>query len=525
MANLKPYAFSFLGGVIYSLAWPTSLGKGILICAIPGMAMLLHQLLKEKRFWAKLRHMLSFCLPYSLIGFYWIPDTLAEFGQLPYVVALLLGAMFTFIAAPQLYVAILGIHFFQKLKQADAWTSKYPGLFSALAAAALSFVEYFTPQQFPVLIGQPWARIGEYLGYANIGGLPIYSFFSFLLALELVNWKRFKMFSKLNVTITLLFIVTNPLVKNANPEKDTKPIKMRLVQANISNFLKVDSESGAYASVSQVLQRYRELSEQPFELGEMDLLVWPETAYPFGIESDEEDLTQTPIPAIFKDIALRHEADMFIGGYDVIDANGDFFQSEYNSNFHIGPQSHLQNVYHKHILIPFGETLPFGPLNRYLSQHIQNISFFSEGTTFPLFKIRSGHTFINTICYEILKPEFVREYLNQQEERPHAMVNLTNDSWYGDTSEPEQHLFLASWRALEFDLPIIRSTNTGISTYLDRDGKELKRLGIGETGNLDLSIQLGRREATIFQRFGFWALLPLWFALFIFHGLLIKFKK
>ncbi len=230
-------------------------------------------------------------------------------------------------------------------------------------------------------------------------------------------------------------------------------------------------------------------------------------------------------PRSFEDISLVHNADAFIGGYDSLRDNGDYYQSEYNTNFHIGPEGKLENTYHKHILIPFGETLPFGPLNRYLSKHIENISFFSKGETFPLFETKTGHRFINTICYEILKPEFVRNYLNKNKERPHAMVNLTNDSWYGETSEPEQHLFLAKWRALEFDLPIIRSTNTGISVYVDANGKEVKRLGVGKTGNLDLSVQLGVRGPTIFQLFGFWSLLPLWLALFLFHAILLKLKK
>lgn len=530
MAKLKPYAISFLGGIVYSLAWPTSLGSGLIATAIPGMAMLLYPLLQEEGLKEKFLIALAFCLPFTLIGFYWIPDTLAEFGNLPYPVALLLGTLFTFISAPQLYLFVLFAHSgIQRPRGKELW-KKHPGAASALIAAILIFIEYFTPQQFTVLIGQPWGKLGPYLGLANVGGLPMFGFFSFLAAMELVNWARFGRANALNCAAVALFALANPLMSGSvlgeKPYvENPKQLNIRLVQANISNFLKVDSESGSYASVSEVLNRYRELSERPYEQGELDLLVWPETAYPFGIETSKEDLQESVIPAVFQDIAFLHDADLFIGGYDVIDSNGSFYQSEYNSNFHFNRDGKLENVYHKHILIPFGETLPFGPLNEYISRHIDTISFFSEGKDFPLFTTATGHRFINTICYEILKPEFVRDYLNNQKRRPHALVNLTNDSWYGNTSEPEQHRFLASWRALEFNLPIIRSTNTGISTYMDASGQEVKRLGVGETGNLDLSVQLGLREATFFQRFGFWTLLPVWFALFIFHWLLIRFKR
>lgn len=525
MEKLKPYAISLLGGIIYSLAWPTFLGKGLVVTAIPGMALLLWQLFQEENLRKKFYTALAFCVPFTAIGFYWIPATLAEFGQLPYIVALLMGTMFTFISAPHLFLFVLLIHFGLQHPRIKPYESRFTGITAVALGALFVFIEYHTPQQFSVMIGQPWARLGEYLGLANIGGLPLYGFFSFLAAIEIANRLRLKKFSGLNLAFIALFIVSNPFLKNSNPEKDVKPLNIRLVQANISNFLKVESEAGGYASVSEVLSRYTELSEEPYSYGELDLLVWPETAYPFGMESLKDDFKKTEIPAVFKKIASQHNADLFIGGYDVISSKGDYYQSEYNSNFHINPRGQLEGVYHKHILIPFGETLPLGPFNKYLSKYIENISFFSEGETYPLFKTSGGVGLINTICYEILKPEFVRTYLNQQTERPYALVNLTNDSWYGDTSEPEQHLFLTVWRALEFDLPIIRSTNTGISSFINVDGQEVKRLGIGVTGNLDLSVQLGQREATLFQKFGFWIMLPIWFALFIFHWLLIRFKR
>ena len=80
--------------------------------------------------------------------------------------------------------------------------------------------------------------------------------------------------------------------------------------------------------------------------------------------------------------------------------------------------------------------------------------------------MENGFRFIGIICYEILFSQYLRTYLNRQSRPPHFIVNLSNDSWYGDSAEPYQHRFLAHWRALEFNLPIIRMTNTGISSVL-----------------------------------------------------------
>ncbi|MEX1099482.1 MAG: apolipoprotein N-acyltransferase, partial [Bacteriovoracaceae bacterium] len=394
MGNFKPYAFSFLGGILYALGFPSALGKSLLVTPILGMAILLYYLFAEKGLKAKAGLILSFSLSFNLVGFYWIADTLAEFGQLPYFAALLLSLLFTFIIAPYLWALLPIVHFGLQSPQMEKKRALYPALFALAIAALFTFIEYFTPQQFPAMIGQPWAAVGRHLGFANIGGIPIYSFFSFLIIMEIVHAIGLKRFSKFNIFVILVFIFSNPFARLDNPPEDKEKLNMRLVQANISNFLKVDSESGAYASVSQVLERYKKLSLQPYPHGELHLIIWPETAYPFAIESNKSDFAKTEIPSIFQDIALEHQSALFIGGYDTVQGGQGYYQSEYNSNFHINKKAELEDVYHKHILIPFGETLPFGPFNETFSKYLDNISFFSEGKRFPLFKTHTGHTFI-----------------------------------------------------------------------------------------------------------------------------------
>ena len=62
---------------------------------------------------------------------------------------------------------------------------------------------------------------------------------------------------------------------------------------------------------------------------------------------------------------------------------------------------------------------------------------------------------------------------------------------------------MAKWRAVEFNLPIIRSTNTGISTVINADGSETESLKIGEKTYLDLNLQFYKRTATAYERFGY----------------------
>ena len=97
---------------------------------------------------------------------------------------------------------------------------------------------------------------------------------------------------------------------------------------------------------------------------------------------------------------------LFFGGYD---QNGNLSQnsaeSNYNSGVLINQKGLLEGVFHKQILLPFGEGIPFGHLNKYMIPYLENhMSFFARGDQFTLFKIGNNATFISAICYEIYSP-------------------------------------------------------------------------------------------------------------------------
>lgn len=531
MNNLISYAFVLFGAMIYTLGHPNVLGVLLPFMPILGTSILIYYVFKAQSIKQAILYFLAFNFIITIFSFYWITDTLREFGGLPWIVAAIMNLGYLFIFSPQYWVLILAIWAIKKYKHSWQFLFFKTGLFSVLLAAFLTGVEYFIPQQFAVMLGQPWIVLTHYLGFAHIFGIPIYSFMSYLLAIEIVRIVKLKRFSYINFVSILLFVGLNPLVAQLKPSyklKKLRDINVRLVQANISNFLKVAAEGGGYASVAQVLDTYRNLSLEPFIDNErIDLIIWPETAYPYPIYTAKDDLSKTILPNIFAEIIQEQMSELIIGGYDHYkdNPNGSHFKTEYNTAFFIDSMGKLKNTFHKHILIPFGETLPLGPLNETVSKYVPEMAFFAEGTKYPLFHLESGIKLFVNICYELITPEFNREYLNSMKEMPQFLINLTNDSWYGDTVEPEQHLFLARWRSLELDLPMLRSTNTGISTYIDKNGAEVRRLAYNKTGNLDLKIPIEPPHGpTIYQKFGFITILPLWLIYFIFHLLLIKLR-
>jgi apolipoprotein N-acyltransferase len=100
------------------------------------------------------------------------------------------------------------------------------------------------------------------------------------------------------------------------------------------------------------------------------------------------------------------------------------------------------------------------------------------------------------ICYEIIFPGAV-----VGTQRPGWIVNVTDDSWFGPSAGPWQHLLMARMRAIEEGLPAARDANTGISAVIDPLGRVVASLSLGRMGFLDSGLPHALPN-TIFARFG-----------------------
>jgi apolipoprotein N-acyltransferase len=102
-------------------------------------------------------------------------------------------------------------------------------------------------------------------------------------------------------------------------------------------------------------------------------------------------------------------------------------------------------------------------------------SHWGRGTTFdPL--VFGSFRLGTIICYEDILPRFVNRVMEPRGgRRPDVLLNLTNDSWYGDTVQPMEHLALAAFRSIEHRRALVRSTNTGISAFVDPAGRIVSR--------------------------------------------------
>jgi len=169
----------------------------------------------------------------------------------------------------------------------------------------------------------------------------------------------------------------------------------------------------------------------------------------------------------------------------------------YNTVVALG-DSDLQ-FYRKNHLVPFGETIPLKPVIGWFVRSVLHIPLADQargGATQPALRVAGQRVAVN-ICYE---DAFGAELIHGAREA-HLLVNVTNDAWYGHSIAAEQHNQIAAMRALELGRPMLRATNTGITSAIDERGREIARLPWFTSGVLEVSIA-GREGETPYLRFG-----------------------
>ena len=133
----------------------------------------------------------------------------------------------------------------------------------------------------------------------------------------------------------------------------------------------------------------------------------------------------------------------------------------------------------KKILVPFGEFLPLRDSLTFL-ESIVGQNDYSKGKIERIINLSDNISFIPVICYEIV---FYWKLLNKFNNKGDFIINITNDFWFGDYLGPYQHFYLTKIRAAEFNKPIIRVSNNGISAVIDNNGVVLNKTQFNTTEN------------------------------------------
>lgn len=260
-----------------------------------------------------------------------------------------------------------------------------------------------------------------------------------------------------------------------------EPLTIGLVQGNIPQEQKWNP-----AQRQQIIRQHIQLSQQ---LGEVDLLIWPETALPL--------LPEQAAPYLQRALQQAGEQAGLITG---LPSRAEETGRYHNSLITAGTAS---GEYHKVKLVPFGEYVPMESQLRGLIEFLDlPMSSFIPGTVHPA-NLQVRDTLVAPlICYEVAYAGFSARQAHQS----HWLLTVSNDSWFGTSIGPLQHFEMARFRALETARPMARATNNGITALIDHQGQVITRLPQFEAAALSGSLQ-PREGATPFMQTG---PLPLW---------------
>ena len=412
---------------------------------------------------------LGFGLGYFGFGVYWIYNSLHDFGQAPPIVAGGLTALMIVCLAlfPAATIAVWSY-------ARRTWTK------AALWLLPLLWFSFEWLKGW-VLTGMPWLSLGysqtdsPLAGYAAFVGVYGIGALCVLMAVGLVLLVRDRRYPMLAMLLAVPLV--GWLCMHIEWTDPAESLTVTMVQGNIPQEIKWRSDQQ-----QSIFNTYWRETNAHWD---SDLIVWPETALPGNSVGIEQNLLRP----------MQQAADAngtpIMAGLIGAETDGSAF---YNSVILLGEE---RSIYHKRHLVMFGEYYPM----RWLIDLFRGLILipYSDLTAGPDEQppMRLGDiVFGVTICFEDV---FSRDVFLDLPEA-NVLVNVSNDAWFGDSTAPHQHLQIARMRSLESERPMLRSTNTGVSAFIDHKGELVRQSEQFKTESITAPVQ-GRDGVTPFFYF------------------------
>lgn len=415
-------------------------------------------------------------------GFYWITGLLTRFAHLPTVLALigLLG-----LCAYQAVVFLLFAWCARGIRRVSAERLGAPLPWALVAPIAMVAFEMLVPFLFPwyLAITQAWVvpiiQIAELTGPVGVTALlmavngAIYDAIA-----ERTVRRRALPAAGAALAVTAALVFGYVRIAQIDDQRAAAPgLVVGVVQGNVGFDEKgINNPQLAAQQLGDLQRLSRELAAgsgpvvdrfgAPMaEPAPADLIVWTESSYPYMIDRNlTGDVDEThpgrirrgfDTPLIFGAVTSTRGAEYPYNTALMLDRSGTFV-----------------GRFDKIFLLMFGEYIPgletFPWIRKILPKAAGHFARGEDIVTFPLHHDGADYRLGPMICYEDILPDFGRELAAM---RPHLLVNITNDAWFGDTSEPWEHMALSVYRAVELRADLVRSVNTGVSAFIDANGR------------------------------------------------------
>ncbi len=424
-----------------------------------------------------------------LTGTYWIYISVHIFGNADLWIALFLMVGLSLIMAALIAIAGWLI---------SRFSHGEPSLLLIVAPAGWVIIEWLRGW---IMTGFPWLA----LGYGQIdtpmaGWAPLLGVYgvSFMLVLSLsaiitavLGPGKTRLIA---IAAFLLPWVLGGILSTVDwTEAAGKPMRVSIVQAGVSQDKKWDR-----SHLRPIMEYYR---SSTLSVPDSEIVVWPEVAIPAVhdrvaqyIDLIEREARQNEQSVVFGILERSYERS----------PEGRI----HNSIFIVGGEQ--RQAYRKRHLVPFGEYFPVPDSVRewMRMQNLPHSDMTAGADVQPLLEAVNGARLAVAICYE---DAYGAEQLYALPDAT-LLINVSNDAWFGDSVAPHQHLEIARMRALEVGRYTVRSTNTGISAFIDARGKLL------DTGKqFEAELMTGdvepRTGMTPYASMGNWAIIGLCFVI------------
>jgi apolipoprotein N-acyltransferase len=466
----RALAISVIGPALLSLAYPTvGFGPAALVALAPLFLLWSTQSWKEAFWWGWLSGTLAYCLLFA-----WMASTIFEFvGPFSVLVVVLVCAIEALaVAAVAVTAALVGggsIRAISIVAIPAAWL---------LAESLRSYGTLGVP--FGAL-GHAAAHLPLLLPLAALGGVYLLTTVIALANAALAAIAGGDSPTRRAGLITfgaLIVLVTAAFISTQRTAYPAPTLRVAIAQGNIDQRVKWSPETFEHA-----FAMYSELTRQAARQG-AQVVVWPETAVTSYPLQDPELLHS------LGSLATTNHVWLATGALD--QPSGDHL---YNAVLAIAPDGSVSGVYHKHLLIPFVEYLPLGSALRRIA-FLDNASDFSRGSGAELLPV-GGYRWGTLICYESAFALYARNAVNAGAD---TILMAADDAWFGRTREPYEHADVAVIEAASTGRWIVRSTQSGISEFVDPNGRIVAQLGLGQEGVVVHNI--GPGVTTLYDRLG-----------------------
>ena len=478
----RAYVIAVFLGLLFSLGFAPNDAWFISVFSITCLHFLIQGTNKKELFWIGY----SFGLGLWSLGISWMFVSIYFYGNIGFILSIFITLIFIGILSIYYGVTLFLYYYLRS-------SSRISVIFSLPIAWII--VEYLRSILFT---GFPWLISGTMLadtildGWTPIIGAQGNSFLLLVLSslffLFISEFKKYKT-ALLSGTFIFLLLFSSISLKNIEWTSLERSLNASIVQTNLE--LDEKWSTKGVAETKNMMQVALDNAE------EGEIIVFPETALIFSENEIKDWLDYINLKAELKEVTL-------ITG--IVEREESF--KVRNRILGLGmANSHYDKVK----LVPFGEFIPFeaqtGKLFDILGLRLTNTIPGEQINTINAGNIRVSAS----ICYEIAFSDLIRKTALES----NLLVTISNDTWFGSSYGPIQHLEIAQNRALEHKKTLLRSTNSGISAFISRNGEIIEKQGYFEDKLLKKEINLYAGE-TFYAKYGNLPLFIILSAIFIF---------